>query len=172
MIGRNEAIQILRDEGCDEKVILHCVTVSDEAVRIAQENVAVGRDVDICLVEIGALLHDLGRSKSHDIDHAVLGVELAKKHNLDEAVINIIKKHIGAGLTCEEAHNLGLPDDDYMPKTIEEKIVAHADNIVKGDKVITLKKRLKIMKERGLDKEARKRVKELAYEVDFKYSDD
>ncbi|MDV0446539.1 Ribonuclease Y [Methanosarcinaceae archaeon Ag5] len=172
MISRDEAIQILKEEGCDDKVIEHCVTVADEAVRIARENAAAGMDVDIELVEIGALLHDLGRAQSHDIDHAVLGMELAKKHNLDERVISIIKKHVGAGLTCEEAHMFGLPDDDYMPRTLEEKIVAHADNIVKGTKVITLKKRIKIMKERGLDKESRQRVKELAYEVDFNYSDD
>jgi len=166
MITRDDAIQFLKNEGCSEKVIQHCIIVSEEAVRLAEKNIAAGKDVDISLVEIGALLHDWGRSKSHGMDHAVIGSDLAKQYNLDPAIINIIKKHIGAGITPEEADIFDLPDDDYIPRTIEEKIVAHADNIVKGTKIITLKKRNKLLKQAGIDKETRRRIKDLAKDVD------
>ena len=166
MISRERALWILKEEGCDDKVIQHCITVSDEAVRLALQNKKAGRDVDVDLVEIGGLLHDLGRAKTHGLDHAVVGVRLAEKHGVEKPVLEIIKKHIGAGITPEEAEFFGLPDDDYIPRTWEEKIVAHADNMVKGCTVITLKKRNKILKENGADKEIRKRIKDLAHEVE------
>lgn len=166
MISKEEAVNILKEEGCDEKVIRHCLLVSEVASKIAEKNKAMGRDVDVALVEIGGILHDLGRAKTHGMDHAVVGVKLAEKHGVEKPVLEIIKKHIGAGITPEEAEFFGLPEDDYMPRTWEEKIVAHADNMVKGTKVITLEKRNKIMKEQGADKELRQRIKDLAHEVD------
>lgn len=171
MISREDAVQILKDEGCDEKVIQHCITVADVAVDLARKNIEMGRDVDINLVEIGGLLHDLGRAKTHGMDHGVIGAALAKKHGVGKSVLEIIKKHIGAGITPEEADYFDLPDDDYMPRTWEEKIVAHADNLVKGTKVITLKKRIKILKEREADEEIIERIKALAAEVDPKSDD-
>ena len=171
MITREQALQLLKNEGCPDKVIQHCIVVSEEAVRLAQKNIAAGRNVDIHWVEIGALLHDWGRSQTHGIDHAVIGSHLAKKYNLDPVLINIIKKHIGAGILPDEAKAFGLPEDDYIPRTLEEKIVAHADNMVKGTKVISLKKRNKLLKKAGMDKEIRRRVKELAQDVDPEDSD-
>ena len=167
MISREEALHILREEGCEEKVIQHCIVVADEAVRVALKNKEAGRDVDVSLVEIGGLLHDLGRAQTHGMDHAVVGVKLAKKYGIEQPVLEIIKKHIGAGITPEEADFFDLPADDYMPRTWEEKIVAHADNMVKGRTVITLEKRNKILKENGAGKEIRKRIKDLAYEVEL-----
>jgi hypothetical protein len=37
-------------------------------------------------------------------------------------------------MTSAEAAEMGLPDLDYMPSTVEEKIVCHADNLV-GDAI-------------------------------------
>ncbi|MDV0445706.1 hypothetical protein MmiAt1_13000 [Methanimicrococcus sp. At1] len=166
MISRGEAIQILREEGCDEKVIQHCMTVADVAVEIAKKNIEAGKDVDVDLVEIGALLHDLGRAETHGMNHGLVGAKLAKKHNIPKQVLEIIKKHIGAGITPEEAKYFGFPDDDYIPRTLEEKIVAHADNMVKGTKIITLEKREKILDENGADDELKERIQNLAYEVE------
>lgn len=162
---RDEALALLREEGCPENVIRHVIAVTDEALRIADRITAAGCPVDIRLVEAGGLLHDLGRSVSHGMDHAVIGASLAEKHGLDPALVLIIKKHIGAGLSREDAVSFGLPDDDYIPGTLEEKIVAHADNLLKGSQKITLKKRLKIMKERNISKTERKKVRDLAFEI-------
>ena len=53
-------------------------------------------------------------------------------------MLNIIERHIGAGITESEAEKLGLPKKSYVPETIEEKIVAHADNLTSGSREVDL----------------------------------
>jgi uncharacterized protein (TIGR00295 family) len=120
-----ECLRLLRKAGCSDKVIGHCKAVRDVAVRMAKKAHA-----DVKLVEAGALLHDIGRSKTHGILHAVEGVKIAQKLGLPQSIINIIERHIGAGISKEDAKKLGLPPKDYIPETLEEKIVCHADNLI------------------------------------------
>jgi len=131
---REQALEYLREYGCDEFVVKHCIAVSSLAVKIAKRCRA-----DVDLVEIGGLLHDLGRCKSHTLTHAVEGAEVAQSLHLPEAVVRIIERHIGAGILPDEAVRLGLPKKDYSPKTLEEKIVAHADNLMSGANRTTVK---------------------------------
>jgi uncharacterized protein len=91
-----------------------------------------GQDVDIRLVEAGAMLHDIGRSRSHDVDHVVKGVEIAHELGLPENIVHIIERHVGAGIPDDEAKKLGFPIGHYIPETIEEKIVAYADKLIDG----------------------------------------
>ena len=49
---------------------------------------------------------------------------------MPEAVIAIIKRHVGGGITDAEAKKLGWPKDNYTPVTLEEKIVSYADKLV------------------------------------------
>lgn len=90
------------------------------------------------LIRKGALLHDIGRSRTHGITHAIEGVEIAKRYGYSEDVLNIIERHIGAGITEQEAEKLGLPKKSYVPQTLEEKIVAHADNLISGSDEVDL----------------------------------
>jgi uncharacterized protein len=83
-------------------------------------------------------LHDIGRSKTHSIQHAVVGAEILSDLNFPECYINITLKHIGAGIPCGEAEELGLPKKNYIPSTIEEKIVAQADNLISGTDEVDL----------------------------------
>lgn len=124
-----ECIKLLKKSGCSEEVIRHCISVRDVAVRIAEK-----ANADVKLVEASALLHDIGRSKTHGIRHAIEGAGIVKKLGLHKEIINIIERHIGAGLPAEEAKKLGLPPKDYLPTTLEEKIVCHADNLVENNK--------------------------------------
>lgn len=157
--GRDECLQMLRDKGCDEAVIKHCIAVTDLAVRIAKRCRA-----DVRLTEAGALLHDIGRGQSHGIDHAVIGAKLARELGLPDAVVGIIERHIGGGLTVAEAKNLGLPRKSYLPRTLEEKIVAHADNLISGDRRTSLSESVgHLIRKREL--EAARRVLELHKEL-------
>lgn len=165
MITREKALGILKKSGCSKKVIAHCIAVSELASEMASVLKSEGQDVDLSLVEIGGILHDLGRAESHGISHAVLGARMAEKYDLCPEIQEIIKRHIGAGISREEAKEFGLPDDDYMPITLEQKIVAHADNLVKGTKRISLEKRVSKMQEDGLDSGSIERVKALAAEI-------
>ena len=127
---REECMAILRDADMAPNVLEHIVLVEAIASAIAE---AIGRrrpgSVDLALVTAGALLHDLGRSRTHDITHASVGVGMAEGMGLDPRLVEIIRRHVGAGLLPHEAEALGLPAWDGMPRTLEEKIVCHADTL-------------------------------------------
>jgi len=128
-----EALKILKDAGVEGTVIAHCQAVSALALSIGKR---CKKPVDLKLIEISGLFHDIGRSDTHGIDHAVEGGKIAKGMDLPDAVVKIIERHIGAGLTEEDAGRLGLPKKSYVPETLEEKIVAHADNLLSGTKKV------------------------------------
>jgi uncharacterized protein (TIGR00295 family) len=132
--SRDECLAMLRECGCNEKVVAHCLAVSSLAVRFAKRC-----EADVELVEAGSLLHDLGRCRSHGIDHAVLGAEIAREKKLPDRLVRVIERHIGGGITRAEAKRLGLPEKDYVPRTLEEKLVSHADNLIAGTRRTTVK---------------------------------
>lgn len=166
MTTRAEAIRFLEESGCAPNVIEHCKEVASLAVEIAEKANAAGRDVDLELVESGALLHDSGRCRTHGIAHAVEGFKLATSKGIEPEIAEIIKRHIGAGISKEEAKELGLPEDDYFPRSLEEKIVSHADNLVKGTNRITIQERLEFMHKKNISEDIIQRVKKLAEEVE------
>jgi uncharacterized protein len=125
--SREQAIQFLQQSDCSPQVIDHCLVVSKVASEIAVQLQEKGVQVNVQLVEVGALLHDIGRSKTHSVKHSVVGAQLAKSMNLPDSLVNIIKRHVGAGITEDEAQQLGWPKDNYVPQTLEEKIVAYPD---------------------------------------------
>lgn len=121
-------LELLKKENTPENVIEHSKAVCRKAMKIASNF----ENADLDLIRKGALLHDIGRSRTHDITHAIVGVEIACSYGYDQKVLNIIERHIGAGITESEAVKLGLPKKSYIPETLEEKIVAHADNLISG----------------------------------------
>ena len=145
MPTEEQCLRLLREEGCARNVIEHVCTVE----RIALE-IAVRSGADLQMVKAGALLHDVGRCHRHDALHASEGAQIAMDRGLPDPLVRIIRRHIAAGLTHEEAEAIGLPPGDYMPETLEEKIVCHADNLVKGTKgVQTLEQAIEEMLRRG-----------------------
>jgi uncharacterized protein (TIGR00295 family) len=82
------------------------------------------------LISRGALLHDIGRSRDHGIRHAIAGAEILRRRGLDDRIVRIVECHIGAGIDPVEAEKIGLPSGNYLPETLAEKIVAHADNLI------------------------------------------
>lgn len=135
MISNNEAISLLRDEGCSAKVVNHCINVSIYAKQIAIK-ASEDYELDIDLVEIGAILHDIGRSKTNSIHHGIIGADILRNKGMDEKVALICERHIGSGIDENDTKNFGLPAKKYIPETLEEKIVCHADNFfINGEKV-------------------------------------
>lgn len=166
-----EALDLLRESACSIGIIEHCKAVASYAREIAmdirkcamKEGAQVKIDVD--LVYIGALLHDIGRSRTHGISHAVEGARIADENGLDEKLINIIERHIGAGISEEEAVVLGLPAKDYMPSTLEEKIVAHADNLISGLVIVSIDEQVARLRKKQMDEKIIQRIIELNNEI-------
>ena len=128
-----ECIQILKEAGCSPRVILHCRTVREVADVISARIPSANRD----LVNAGALLHDLGRSRDHTIMHAVIGSQMVEDLGLPKEIAEIVRRHTGAGLDDEDIEIFGLPPGDYYPRTIEQKIVAQADNLVSDSMLVS-----------------------------------
>ncbi len=122
-------MKILEKEGCSKEVIEHCKKVRDLAVKIGEKITENGINLDMEAIEAGALLHDVGRARRNDLMHVIEGVEIAKKYGLPKKIVSIIERHAGSGIDEEDANKLGLPKKDYNPKSLEEEIVSHADNL-------------------------------------------
>ena len=152
---------LLQKAGCSPKVIAHCRAVRDCACEYAAQN----PEILFSLVEQGAMLHDIGRSRTHDIRHAQCGADLVRSMDLGEDLARIVECHTGAGLTADECTLLGLFPRDCIPRTSEEKIVTHADNLLAGKKRVTIHD--SIGSAIYLPRKARKRMERLSCEVEL-----
>ncbi|CAF29593.1 MAG: HDIG domain-containing protein [Methanococcus maripaludis] len=127
----NEYLTFLT-ERCEKNVVLHSIAVADYVYEFGIKLLNKKYDFDLDTAVLGAILHDIGRSKSHNIDHGIIGSEILLKNNFNEKYAKIAERHIGAGISRKEAEDLNLPKKDYIPKTLEEKVIANADNLVSG----------------------------------------
>lgn len=161
---REQAIALLRENHCSPNVISHAEAVAELALDIAnkleKDHLKINRE----LVEAGALLHDLGRSKTHGVDHGVVGAKLAESSGLPEPVVRIIKRHVGGGITAQEAEAFGWPKDIYMPLTIEEKIVSYADKLIDKSKRVPIDVEIRRL-QMDNKAEAAERVRKLHEEI-------
>jgi len=156
----SECLEILKQHNCSEEVIAHILAVTDLALKIAKYF----PNANAKLVEAGAMLHDLGRCKTHGIDHALVGSNLAHTLGLPDEVSKIIERHICAGILPAQALALGLPGKDYTPITIEERIVAHADNLHDGSMRCKIQYSVEHLQSQGLFETA-ERVRKLHREL-------
>jgi len=73
-----------------QNVLAHSVETAHIAAMMAAELHA-----DVDLARAGALLHDLGKAVSHEVEgpHAIIGAEIAKRYGLPPKVVNAIAAH-------------------------------------------------------------------------------
>jgi len=94
-----------------QNLMLHLLETAKIGTHIAQE---VGVDANV--VRIACLLHDIGKVVPGDGSHVKLGVELLKKYNIPEPIINCVAEH----------------HEDKPFSSIESVIVHVADQISGG----------------------------------------
>jgi uncharacterized protein len=162
--SREQALKLLHNAGCGTNVVRHAEAVASLAKEIARICKERGIKVNLALVETGAILHDIGRSKTHSVDHAVAGAEIAESLGLPEPVISIIRRHVGGGITSGEAKKLGWPKGIYVPETFEEKIVSYADKLIEGSKRVPIERTINELSEE-LPRSAIERIWKLHEEI-------
>jgi uncharacterized protein len=160
-----EALRILEEEHTPENVVEHCKAVAKKAVRMAEKIRAAGHKIDVNLVETGALLHDIGRSQAHGANHGHIGGLILRSRGLKEHAL-IAERHIGAGIARDEAKKLGLPAKDYIPQTLEEKVVADADNLIEETHSIPIWNTVQKFRDEGVPEAAVNRLTELYQEIE------
>jgi uncharacterized protein len=136
---RDFALDLLRKLKIPLSVRRHSEKVANKALEIAQRIKKV--EVDMNLIEIGALLHDIGRTKIHSFKHALIGGEILKQRGFSDKLVRICETHILGGLDKEDAKEVGLPEKDYLPTTIEEKIICLADKHMAGTREVSIEDR-------------------------------
>jgi len=131
--SEGEALALHKKYGSNDRIVAHCKAVAQVAMVIADEFQRRGRRVDSRVVLAAALLHDIGRTRIQTVRHGLEGSEMLLGEGVDEKVAGVVRRHVGAGISGEEARILGLPDLDYIPRTLEERIVCFADKMVDSD---------------------------------------
>jgi|TARA_B100000315_G_scaffold260330_1_gene320898 uncharacterized protein len=124
---KTKEIELLKKIGVPQKAIQHSIKVAEKSLEIAAR---VKKKADIEIIRQGGLFHDIGKSKTYDIEHGKIGAEIALELGMSKKVMSIIEKHIRGGMSKEEAEELGLPIKDYCLQSLEEKIVIYSDRIV------------------------------------------
>lgn len=117
--------------------VTHCRAVADLALRIAAER---HLDVDLALVEDAAMLHDIGIVRCHApgihchgsepyLRHGIIGAAMLRAEGAPEAWARVAERHTGAGLSAADiiAANLPLPHRDFLPESVEERLICYAD---------------------------------------------
>ena len=166
---RDIAFDLLKELKVPYQVRRHSLKVAEKALEIASK--INNTDLDIDLVEIGALLHDIGRSKTHGFKHALIGGKILKERGFPNELARICETHILGGLDKEDAKTVGIELKDYLPLTIEEKIICLADKFMAGTKEVTIKERFqKWFSKYGRTKillKAKTRIEEIQREINI-----
>ncbi|MBS1251147.1 MAG: Ribonuclease Y [Anaerolineales bacterium] len=73
-----------------QNVLQHSIETAHLAAMLAAE---IGADGDIA--RAGALLHDIGKAVSHEVEgpHALIGADIAKRHGMGSKIVNAIGAH-------------------------------------------------------------------------------
>jgi len=71
-----------------QNLVTHSLEVTKIATSLANE---IGADVNVA--KLGALFHDIGKVVEGEGSHVKLGVDLLKRYNIPEAIINCVAEH-------------------------------------------------------------------------------
>jgi uncharacterized protein len=130
-----KAIELIKELGGSDDLVSHMVTVYGLATYLGSRLHSRGISIDLDLLGEGAILHDIGRTKTHLVTHGYVGAQLLREKGFQEEAALIVERHVGGGIGEEEAPLLGLPKKSYIPKSLEEKIVCYADKLASIDNV-------------------------------------
>jgi uncharacterized protein len=155
-----EALALHRKYGSHERTVAHCQGCARISRLLAEKAAQRGSMVNQAAVDAAALLHDIGRSQTQLVGHGHVGAQILEREGVDGVVVEIVRRHVGAGISAEEAALLGFPSGDYIPGTLEQKIVCFADKMLDGDKARPFEEEVKRFVKKGHDVHRLRKLKE------------
>lgn len=127
----------IEDSELKNILIIHSQSVARKALQIVSLHPELHLDADF--IREGAMLHDIGiiRTKATGIHcfgtepyicHGLLGGEMLRHEGFPRHA-RVCERHTGAGIGIEEieAQHLPLPHTNFLPETMEEKVICYAD---------------------------------------------
>lgn len=118
-------------------LVTHSRKVAEKAVAIADAHPELNLDREF--VYEAAMLHDIGIFMTDApgiccygdkpyICHGYLGGRLLRKEGWERHA-RVCERHTGTGITRENiiSNSLPIPEGDYQPETMEEKVICFAD---------------------------------------------
>lgn len=118
-------------------LLVHSRAVADKALAIADRHPELSLDRQF--IEEAAMLHDIGIVRCNApgiqcfgtepyICHGRIGADMLRAEGFPRHA-RVCERHTGAGITCSQiiAQKLPLPEQDFLPETMEEKIICYAD---------------------------------------------
>lgn len=134
----DEILHLYYEEGSAllDLLRVHSEMVARKALAVAEVG---GLEVDREFMWNAAMLHDVGIFRCDApsihclgtepyIRHGVIGGELMRGLGYSD-IARVCERHTGSGLTADEiaAQGLPLPHMDFLPETLEEKLICYAD---------------------------------------------
>lgn len=118
-------------------LLVHSRSVADKALAIADQHPELSLDKQF--LEEAAMLHDIGIIRCNApgiqcfgnepyICHGRIGAEMLRAEGFPRHA-RVCERHTGAGITRSQiiAQQLPLPAQDFLPETMEEKVICYAD---------------------------------------------
>ncbi len=158
-----------KENGALRTILLtHSKQVAEKAVAVAKKHPELPIDVDF--VRSAAMIHDIGIVRCHAPEIHCHGSEPYIRHGICGALLllndgweeffprelllrwaRVCCRHTGTGFLKEEilAQHLPLPPQDFLPESLEEKVVCYADKFfskTRIDKEKPIEKVLRSMK--------------------------
>ena len=118
-------------------LLVHSRAVADKALAIADRHPELSLDRQF--IEEAAMLHDIGIVRCNApgiqcfgtepyICHGRIGAEMLRAEGFPRHA-RVCERHTGAGITRSQiiTQKLPLPQQDFLPETMDEKVICYAD---------------------------------------------
>ncbi len=147
-------------------LLKHSCLVTQKALEVVAKHPELNADANF--IAEAAMLHDIGIFRTYApsihclgnmpyICHGYLGAELIRSEGFDRHA-RVCERHTGVGLYADEIVKLKIPVPvaDYIPETIEEKIICYADKFYSKahpERVLTIDEIINHLHKYGENKE-------------------
>src|SRR5271170_7842562 len=98
-----QALALHRKYGSNDRTVSHCQACAKISKTLSERAVKRGLPLNEDAVVAGALLHDIGRSQTQTVAHGYVGAGILEEEGVDPVVVEIVRRHVGAGISPEEA---------------------------------------------------------------------